>query len=100
MNTVPAKAAPSADIMEQVLLKGDLARLTPQERVNYYNAVCKSIGLNPLTQPLAYMNLQGKLSLYAKRDAADQLRRFRNVSIEIVSQGYNEGLYSKHVQAT
>jgi hypothetical protein len=100
MTTMPAKAPPAADIMEAVLLKGDLARLTPQERVNYYNAVCKSIGLNPLTQPLAYMQLQGKLSLYAKRDAADQLRRLRNVSLEIVSQGLTDDLYSVHVQAT
>ena len=91
---------PTADIMESVLIKGDLARLTPQERVAYYNAVCKSIGVNPLTQPLAYMNLQGKLSLYAKRDCADQLRRLRNVSIEILRQGLNDDLYSVHVQAT
>jgi hypothetical protein len=89
-----------AEILESVLMKGDLARLTPQERVTYYLRVCKSIGLNPLTQPLAYMNLSGKLVLYAKRDAADQLRRLRNVSIEIVQQGLTEGLYSVHVQAT
>src|SRR6516165_8649753 len=93
-------AVPAADIMESVLIKGDLARLTPQERVAYYNAVCKSIGVNPLTQPLAYMNLQGKLSLYAKRDCADQLRRLRNVSIEILRQGLSDDLYSVHVQAT
>src|SRR6516165_7311992 len=99
MNT-PVKAAPAADIMESVLIKGDLARLTPDERVTYYNAVCKSIGLNPLTQPLAYMNLQGRLQLYAKRDAADQLRQLRNVSIEILRQGLTEDLYSVHVQAT
>jgi hypothetical protein len=98
--TVPAKAAPAADIMESVLIKGDLARLTSDERVTYYNAVCKSIGLNPLTQPLAYMNLQGRLQLYAKRDAADQLRRLRNVSVEILHQGLADDLYSVHVQAT
>jgi hypothetical protein len=99
MNT-PVKAAPAADIMESVLIKGDLARLTSDERVTYYNAVCKSIGLNPLTQPLAYMNLQGRLQLYAKRDAADQLRRLRNVSVEILHQGLADDLYSVHVQAT
>src|SRR6516164_2452126 len=98
--TAPVKTMPAADIMESVLIKGDLARLTPQERDAYYNAVCKSIGVNPLTQPLAYMNLQGKLSLYAKRDCADQLRRLRNVSIEILRQGLNDDLYSVHVQAT
>jgi hypothetical protein len=98
---LPAKAAPvAADIMESVLLKGDLARLTPEERVTYYNAVCKSIGLNPLTQPFAYMTLQGKMQLYARRDAADQLRRLRNISIEILRQGLADELYSVHVQAT
>jgi hypothetical protein len=46
------------------------------------------------------MNLQGRLQLYAKRDAADQLRRLRNVSVEILHQGLSEDLYSVHVQAT
>jgi hypothetical protein len=99
MNT-PAKTTPPTDIMESVLLKGDLAQLTPAERLNYYRAVCQSLGLNPLTQPFAYMQLQGRTQLYAKRDAADQLRRLRGISIEIVSQGLVDELYSVHVQAT
>ena len=70
-----------ADIMEQVIIKGDLSQLTPQERVNYYRSVCQSIGLNPLTKPFDYINLNGKLTLYAKKDAADQLRAVNGVSI-------------------
>ena len=67
--------------IEQVLIGGDLAKLSPDQRVNYYQAVCSSLGLNPLTQPFAYITLNGKLTLYARKDAADQLRRLRSISI-------------------
>jgi hypothetical protein len=85
--------------MESVLIKGDLAKLTPDERNNYYSAVCRSLGLNPLTQPFSYIMLNGKLTLYAKRDAADQLRKINNISIEIVSQEQHDDLLTVHVRA-
>ncbi len=97
--TLPAKTAPAPDIMERVIIMGDLKRLTPQERVQYYNETCKSVGLNPLTRPFEYIELQGKLTLYARRDAADQLRKINGISIEIVSQDIHDGLYSVHVRA-
>jgi hypothetical protein len=70
-----------ASIMERVLIVGDLAKLTAEERVSYYAAVCRSVGLNPLTKPFDYLNLKGKLTLYAKKDATDQLRTIRGISI-------------------
>ena len=73
-----------AVLMESVLLQGDLSKLTPSQRVNYYQKVCSSIGLNPLTRPFDYINLNGKLTLYAKKDAADQLRGIHGVSIDDV----------------
>ena len=73
-----------AEIMESVLLGGDLSKLTAEQRVNYYRNVCESIGLNPLTKPFDYMILNGKMTLYAKRDATDQLRKINNVSIDDV----------------
>lgn len=72
---------PQSDIIEQVIIKGDLSQLSPSERVNYYRAVCESIGLNPLTKPFDYISLKGKLTLYAKKDATDQLRKINGVSI-------------------
>ena len=68
-------------LMESVLIKGDLAKLSEAERVKFYNATCNSLGLNPLTQPFAYIFLNGKLTLYAKRDCCDQLRRIYDISI-------------------
>lgn len=70
--------------LESVLLGGDLSKLTPPQRVMYYKNVCESIGLNPLTKPFDYIQLNGKLTLYAKKDATDQLRSIRNVSIDDV----------------
>lgn len=68
-------------ILEKVLIKGDLSSLTSDERVNYYNEVCKTVGLNPLTKPFEYINLQGKLTLYATRACTEQLRKIYGVSI-------------------
>ena len=69
-----------ADI-EAVLVGGDLARLTAEQRVSYYSRLCESLGLNPLSRPFDYLNLKGKLVLYAKKDCTEQLRRMRGVSI-------------------
>lgn len=73
-----------AKLMESVLLGGDLSKLTPAQRVQYYQRVCESIGLNPLTKPFGYITLNGRLTLYALKDAADQLRRIHGVSIDDV----------------
>ena len=67
--------------MEAVVIGGDLSKLTPEQRVQYYQSVCKSIGLNPLTRPFDYITLNGKLTLYARKDAADQLRDINGISI-------------------
>lgn len=72
------------NVVESVVMGGDLSKLTPQQRVSYYKAVCESIGLNPLTRPFDYITLKGKLTLYARKDATDQLRKIHGVSIDDV----------------
>ena len=79
------KTDDKAEIMESVLLGGDLSKLNPAQRVSYYQKVCESIGLNPLTKPFDYIQLNGKLTLYAKKDATDQLRNKHQVSIDDVA---------------
>lgn len=74
-------ATTQGNIIESVVIGGDLSRLTAEQRVNYYKAVCESTGLNPLTRPFDYITLNGKLTLYAKKDATDQLRKNDDVSI-------------------
>lgn len=84
---------PDAAAIEQVLVGGDLAPLTPAQRISYYNAVCKSLDLNPLTRPFDYIRLNSKLVLYPKKDATDQLRMNRGVSITRISPQYIDDLY-------
>jgi hypothetical protein len=96
---VPVKA-PEGDVMESVIAKGDLAKLTPDERVQHYLAVCKSLGINPATQPFAYLTLNNKLTLYATRTCTDQLRKINGVSLEIVSRQIADDILTVHVKAT
>lgn len=81
----PAPVIDSA-IVERVLIHGDLRQLSPAQKVSYYNRVCESVGLSPLTQPFAYIVLNGKEVLYAKREATEQLRFVHGVSITIPSR--------------
>ena len=46
-----------------------------------------------VTQPFAYITLNGKEVLYAKRDAAEQLRKVHNISVEIKAREVIEGVY-------
>lgn len=79
--------------IESALINNDLSKLTSQERVNYYKSFCESVGLNPLTQPLDFIVLNGKLTLYAKRGATDQLRTLRKVSILKLEYFQDENTY-------
>lgn len=87
-------------MVEKVVVQGDLSALTPAERLSYYKQVCESVGLNPLTRPFEYIRLNNKLTLYAKRDATDQLRQIHGVSIKIVGREKIDDLYIVTAQAT
>lgn len=84
-----------ASVVESVVIQGDLARLKPEERVSYYRSVCESLGLNPLTKPFEYLILNNRLTLYARKDATDQLRASRGISVEITGREFlaDAGLY-------
>src|SRR5476651_250944 len=86
--------------MENAAILGDIASLTERQRCEYYRNVCESLGINPLTRPLEYIELNGKLTLYAKRDATDQLRHKYQVSIEIVDRTTQEDVYIVRARAT
>jgi hypothetical protein len=98
-NNLPAEHDVSA-VVRNVFIKGDLSKLSGQEQVNYYIAVCRSIGLNPLTRPLEYIYLSGKLVLYPLRGATDQLRQIHNVSITIKDRTARDGVMIVHTTAT
>jgi hypothetical protein len=86
--------------VEHVLATGDLAKLTPEERTAYLMKVCNSLSLNPYTRPFQYITLSGRLTLYATRDAADQLRKLHGVSIRITSRERADDLCIVQAEAT
>jgi hypothetical protein len=88
---LPAIQSPG-EVMEAVMIKGDLAQLKPEERAKYYSRVCESIGLNPLTKPFEYITLNGKLTLYARKDCTDQLRKIYSVSVVDMTDAMHEGI--------
>ena len=97
MNELPTNPV-NAGALERVLVAGDLSGLSESQRLEYYRAVCESLGLNPLTRPFEYLRLSGRLVLYATRAAADQLRAIHGISITDVQIDRKDDLISVTVR--
>lgn len=81
MNTVTDLSKEDAALAAEAATVGDLSALSPEKRTHLYGAICRSVGLNPLTKPFEYIKLNGKLTLYALKGATDQLRKVNGISI-------------------
>lgn len=92
-NLAPFTLAKASEIIEAVMIRGDLANLTSEERAKYYVRVCQSVGLNPMTRPFEYIVLNNKLTLYARKDATDQLRALHKVSVTDLSESERDGVW-------
>jgi hypothetical protein len=79
--------------LEKVIIGGDLSKLSAGERLSFYKRTCDSLGLNPYTKPFEYITLNGKLTLYARKDATEQLRAIHGVSITKLEREISEGVY-------
>lgn len=87
-------------VIESALVMGDLAKLSTAERVTYYNRTCESLGLNPLTRPFDYITLNGKLMLYARKDATEQLRTLRGISVKLTEKTLTGDIFAVTAEAT
>ena len=54
----PSPQSLPSEVVEKVVIGGDLAGLNAAQRAEYYGAVCRSLGLNPLTKPFEYLDPQ------------------------------------------
>lgn len=79
--------------INSALIDGDLSKLSTQEKLTHYMSVCNSLGLNPLTKPFAYLQLNSRLVLYATRDCTDQLRASRKISMTITDRSIMDDIY-------
>ena len=84
--TKPDTALVTLGAEETALLAGDISKLNEAQRADLVASICRSLGLNPLTNPFRYIPLGGKLTLYATKDCTDQLRRIYRVSTRIVGR--------------
>lgn len=91
MSTELSTTAIDAATMEVVIASGDLARLSPQQRLAYYYARCEAAGLDPRTQPFSYIvDKKGKMTLYALKGATEQLSAKYGIHLEVVDQRTEE----------
>ena len=72
--------------IERVILNHDLRSLTEVERVQYNFALCRSLGLNPLTNPSDYLVTEGKMTPYINATGVAQIRAIHNISTKITSR--------------
>jgi hypothetical protein len=79
-NAMPAQPI-NQEIIQSLVLNGDVSKMNAQQRVEFYKNICESLGLNPLTQPFQILRLQGKETLYATKSATEQLRKIHGVSV-------------------
>ena len=71
-------------IVHATIASGDYSRLDDAQRGDVVLALCRATGLNPLTKPFDFLKLQGKLILYANRNAGDQLAAQHRITRRIV----------------
>ena len=95
---VTPRNGPAPAAIENVVIRGDLSKLTEAERTTYYMAVCRSVGLNPLTKPMEYITLNGKLTLYALRNCTDQLRAIHKISVADMAEDGTRWRLHRHLQ--
>jgi len=88
------------EIIESIVINNDLSKLSANQKVDYYNHFCKSLGLNPLTQPFQIISFQGKQRLYAAKDCTEQLRKLHGVSIVELTSQEIKGVFVVTAKAT
>ena len=88
------------EAVELAMVNNDLQKLDPNSRLAFLKKLCESMGLNPRTQPFQYIRLNGRLTLYATKGCAAQLRKINGISIEILQNELVDGAIMVHVRGT
>ena len=72
--------------IERAILAGNLQSLTEIERLQYNFALCRSLGLNPLTRPIDYIVQDGKMSPYINATGIAQIRAIHGIATKIIDR--------------
>ena len=90
------------EALNRALMVGDLSKLSPADRTQYYLALCQSVGLNWLTRPFIVLKTQdNSMQWYATVGCAEQLRKRDRVSMRILGREITaDGMYIVTVEAS
>ncbi len=101
---IAKRAAPAmlTSAVEDVIVNGDLSKLSSEQRLAYYKARCEAADIDPRCRPFQFISLQGKLVLYATKECAEQLNGKHGISHSIIESKIDEksGLCEVLVQAS
>lgn len=101
-NQKPSPTLSDTNVVSQLILNGDLSKLSQTDKVKYYNGYCERIGLDPFTKPFDILRLNGKEVLYCTRSGTQQLNKLHGVSHKITARELIEtaGVYQVSVEAS
>jgi len=75
-----------ATVVESMVVRGDVSGLTAEERVRHYMRLCERLRLDPSTQPLMLLRLNGRDIYYPTKGASDQLAAVWGVDRRMVER--------------
>ena len=99
--TTPAKHTGVTTLaeLENLVIAGDFSKLTEDQCTQYIKMFCEERGLDYKSNPIRFLWLNNKKVPYAMKDCTDQLRRINGISTRIMSEKYEGGLLTIHVEA-
>lgn len=68
------------------IMSVDFARLSEDERFNWLIHTCQKIGIDPITKPIEFITLNGKLKPYFTRMATDEIRKNEGINIDLAER--------------
>lgn len=81
------------DALRRLVISGDISKLSVEQRDEYYVALCDACGIDWRLRPFDYIVLNSKLTLYANRNCAEQLRQRHRISISITDRKLDGDIY-------
>jgi len=100
MNQLVTRDELDPKIVENLVLNGDVGRLTPAQKLQYVAYRCKQVGLDPAAQPFQLLRLNGKEVLYATAGATQQLCQTRGLSVQITKREKIDDIYCVEARVT
>jgi hypothetical protein len=103
--TSPPALSSLPDAVRQAIAAGDFKHCTDAEREQYIEALCATIGISPISRPFGWLKQPTRggnhnLVCYALKDATEQLRSLRQVSLSILRCEPVADVMMVHVRAT